>query len=162
MKKKILGMAFLASTAMLTSCMDPEQNSNEAVLQNALTTDNGGAIYLEYLGINQSSVPEFENGSGANPTQVTVTFSGGATAAIAVGCELYALNSSSPISPNLSATGVAEDLTGQGVKFDTLFGILACGTVTGGQTFSADIQISFTAGGKNYTANTTLTAVGAA
>ena len=44
-------MVPLASTAMLTSCMDPKQN--------ALITDDCGIIYLEYLGINQSSVLGF-------------------------------------------------------------------------------------------------------
>jgi len=36
MKKRILGLAMAASVTMLTSCGDPEQNSNDSVFQNSL------------------------------------------------------------------------------------------------------------------------------
>ena len=84
-----------------------------------------------------------------------MTFSGGATLAIAAGCELYALNS---ISPGLSTVGIAKDITGQGVGFDSVFGALSCESAPSGQTFSVNVGISFVARDKNYTASTILTA----
>lgn len=148
MKKKILGLALLASTMMLTSCMDPEQNSNDAVLQNALSqvsiTEILGVATGDGVGINQLSIPGFENATGDSPTQVTVTASNVPLVCgiINSGLQGFVGSSTSTSAALSSQAGVDSFLIG-----------MVCGEVG----VSANVTISFTAGGKDYTATTTLT-----
>ncbi|AIT09699.1 hypothetical protein LO80_06800 [Candidatus Francisella endociliophora] len=157
MKKKILGLSVLVGSALLVGCTDPSKD-NSSVLQNQLIIiDNNpimaailGAEGINYdtsagVGINQSSIPGFENNGGAVPTPVTVTVSN-----ISAGCGVIGPNVSSfTIETTANANGVFSSL---GV--DSFFVGLGCGA--GGGT--ANATISFTAGGKSYTATTTLTA----
>ena len=108
--------------------------------------------------MNQISVPGFENSSGATPTQVTVTYS---DVAVAAGCVLYtpdaglgAVVGTNPATDSLDTS--ATRFTGIG---DSFLGGLDCDDAGLSGTYTADIKIQFTAGGKSYTANTTLTAV---
>ncbi len=93
MKKKILGLALLASATMLTSCMYPEQNSNDAVLQNALKLLSIADIVSTGLegvgvGINASDIPGFNNVTVVPPTQVTVAISNGSAGCTFTGSNL--------------------------------------------------------------------------
>ena len=156
MKKRILGLVVLASTALLTSCIDPEQNSNDNVLQNALkfTTSN---TFSEYVGITEADIPSFENSAGTNPTGVTVTYSGGAEAARTAGCDLKDANDGN-ITTGLTSTSQSLALSvTAGRPYDSMLGGLYCQAATTG-THTADVRISFTAGGNSYSATTTLTA----
>ncbi|MGQ4005803.1 hypothetical protein QIW49_04880 [Francisellaceae bacterium CB300] len=151
MKKKILGLALLAGAAMLTSCVDPEQNSNDAVLQNNLVPfPNFGPTFGfatgAGVGINESSIPGFENTAGTTATEVTVSIS-----ALPADC--------SAIGPNLN--GFTGSTTSASAAFPPVFGvdsfIVGIGCDAPGQTATANI--SFTAGGKDYAATYTLTSV---
>lgn len=156
MKKRILGLSILVGSAVLAGCSDPSKD-NSSVLQNALLQGDGGAGGgYDFVGINQADIPGFENASGTTPTQVTITFSGGASAAVAAGCILMSPGDLSVLPDGvfsvttISSSTATYGLTGIG---DSILGGLYCGN-TGPQT--ADLRISFTVGGKNYSATTTL------
>jgi len=158
MKKKILATSIIVGSALLTSCINPSDD-NSSVLQNALIKGSNGQNGADLVTINQSSIPGFENSSGTNPnpTQVTVTFSGGAAAARTAGCKLGAADDSE-ILTGLTATTSSLNIGGS--LGDSLLGILYCNnTGVPNGTYTADVTISFTAGSKSYTANTTLTAI---
>ncbi|KEI34664.1 hypothetical protein FRA_50c15380 [Francisella sp. W12-1067] len=158
MKKKILGLAVLAGTAMLVGCTDPS-NSNDALLQSSLThvySRVGSDNVADRVGIYQSAIPGFENANGSNPTQVKTIFSGGAEAARIAGCQLLAPDNNSIIT-SLTATSESAD-PNAGFGFDSLLGGLDCNVGTTPGDYLATITISFTAGGVSYTATTTLNA----
>lgn len=147
MKKKILGLSILVGSAMLTGCIDPSSD-NSSMLQNALKSIrvNAGAAYPygELKGINQADIPGFENADGDNPTQVTVSVS-----SVPDGCLLFDSgistftgSSTSEASAQFAASGI-----------DSTMVAMVCSAE--GKTAKA--TISFTAGGKSYTATTILT-----
>jgi len=155
MKKKILGLSVLVGSAMLAGCIDPSKD-NSSVLQNALKFSTSNTI-SEYVGIIETDIPSFENSAGNNPTDVTVTFSGGAEAARTAGCLLQDAadqNITTGVTSTSQSLSVSVD---PGRPYDSMLGGLYCNNASVG-TYTADIQISFTAGGKNYSAKTTLTA----
>jgi hypothetical protein len=156
MKKRILGLAMAASVTMLTSCGDPEQNSNDSVFQNSLIKEEATSIPAgnQVVGINSSSVPGLVPSGDVGETEVTVTFSGGAAAAQTAGCTL--LDSDWSTFTGLSSTGPSLSGASYGATYDHNLAGLYCSGVAAG-TYTADVKISFTAGGKSYTANTTLT-----
>ncbi len=105
MKSKILGLTLLAGAVILTSCVDTEQNSNDSVLQNALIVQDS-SLAVRVVGINQASIPEFENDSGANPTDVTVTFSNKPA-----GCTLVDVANNTLTDGVLTDTSVSNDIS---------------------------------------------------
>lgn len=155
MKKGIIASAVLATSVLLTSCIDPSDD-NSAVLQNALKYHYpfGLGVGAQVVGINQADISGFENAGGTTPTQVTVTYSGGAAAARTAGCSIPDAFGNPISTPGLAATSKSYAYS---TNFDSLLGALDCETVSPG-SYSADVKISFTAGGKNYTAKTTLNA----
>ncbi|QIV94242.1 hypothetical protein [Allofrancisella frigidaquae] len=143
-------MVVLSSVVILAGCTNPSDN-NDALLQNSLLKSAAGQVY-QFVSISNTAIPGFENSSSGSPyTQVTVTYSGGAEAARAAKCSLLAADLST-ITSGLTATTVSFDTGG-----DSALGGLDCGAANQGN-YSADITISFIAGGVSYTATTTLEA----
>ncbi|AIT09700.1 hypothetical protein LO80_06805 [Candidatus Francisella endociliophora] len=147
MKKKTLGLSILVGSAMLTGCIDPS-NDNSSILQNNLVFDyfDDGLDFAVSVGINQSNISGFENKNGTNPTQVTVTYSN-----ISSGCTAYAADGMTVVTT--TATTASTDTDVGELGFDSFLGGIVCDAA--GKT--ANLTISFTASGKNYTAATTLT-----
>jgi len=156
MKKRILGLAILASGTLLVGCTDPEQNSNDVVLQNVSQKATFGGA--SYVGINQTDISGFTNNSEPAPTtEVTLTFSGDAATSRTDGCLLIPA-SGLPIATGLTSTSASNSVD---EVFDSTLGGLLCANATAvGGPYTADVRISFTAGGKSYSATTTLTAAG--
>jgi len=109
----------------------------------------------QVVGINSSSVPGLVPSGDVGETEVTVTFSGGAAAAQTAGCTL--LDSEWSSVTGLSSTGPSLSGVGYGATYDHNLAGLYCSSGVAAGTYTADVKISFTAGGKSYTANTTLT-----
>ena len=157
MKKKILGLAILAGATMLTGCIDPSDD-NSAVLQNSLLTEEYSGGTGMAAGFNESIIPGFENSSGENPTPVTLIYSN-ATLALNAGCIIRAPNNNAITS--LTATSESLDLTNYSMAFNSLTGDMTCrAALASTGPYTANVRISFTAGGKSYSATTTLTADG--
>ena len=128
-------------------------------MQNALKFNGGASSQFNLVGINQADILGFQNDDtvNPNPTQVTVTYSGGAEAARTAGCTINDASNTIISAPTLTKeSSSSKALSGSP---DSILGQLNCtSSAVPSATYTADIKIQFTAGGKSYTTTTTLTA----
>lgn len=155
MKNKILGLALLASATMLTSCMDPEQNSNDAVLQNALvlTTANTGSLGVgNEVTFDETVIPGFT--ISGTTVSIVYTVDANFTALQAANiCNL--LGADQGVLTGTTYNGLSSTSLENGLSF---LGGLSC-TQDGGGPVSVDESITFTVNGNTYSATTTLSVV---
>ena len=153
MKNKILGLALLASATMLTSCMDPEQNSNDALLQNALvlTTANTGSLGVgNEVTFDETVIPGFTIGS----TTVSIAYSVGTNfAALQAAGTCNLLGADQSMLTGTTYNGLSSTSTENGLSF---LGGLSCNANGSGDVISVDESITFTVNGNTYSATTNL------
>ncbi|AIT09698.1 hypothetical protein LO80_06795 [Candidatus Francisella endociliophora] len=157
LSKLILPISLL-SVAILAGCT--EDNND---LQGKLKKEGGpgtSTVTRSAVGINQEDISGFRNSDQDNPTQVTVTFSN-TTVALNNGCELEFADSSQSGSITTKTTSSAPDESG--APFNSFLAGLQCGDAEILENpYTVDVKISFSAGGTNYSATTTLSAEGGA
>ena len=150
--KKIL--TFAAATILLAGCINYK---NENDLSNEITSTNidiGMGGVGVFTGINSTSIPGFYNSDSSEPaTEVTTLYSSPNTlmsSQVAAGNCFY-IASDSVDEPTLGPHPYeSEAVTAAGAPFDSLLSGIRCDDVAPSGTYSATVNISFIAGGKNY------------
>jgi hypothetical protein len=150
MNKKICLLLVTAITAAsIVGCV----NINKTSYLDSILINFNTPADRNYVGINQADIAGFENASGSNPTMVTVNYTN-ADNALNANCLISLADG------NDAQTGInpPTESAVSSINFNSFLGGLSCAFATTPGTYSADLQITFTANGINYIANKTLTA----
>ncbi|AIT10031.1 hypothetical protein LO80_08640 [Candidatus Francisella endociliophora] len=139
-KTAILLTAALAAGTLLSGCSNDDDNLLQSKLKK-VTIEVPALAGRVWLGINQEDIPGFENQDGSSPTEVTTQFTDVSNA-----CQpIDASGTIHTIGQNGTWQTTSEVVTN--ASFNSGLASLQC-AVAG----TANVKISFTAGGKSYSA----------